>query len=82
MYANIQRWGNSNALRLPKPILESAFLKENDRVEVIASKNQIIITKVENICQHKTLAERLRNFKDEYKTEEWDTGEHVGKEIW
>ena len=34
MYANIQRWGNSHALGLPKPILESAFLKENDKVEV------------------------------------------------
>lgn len=80
MYANIQRWGNSHALRLPKPILESAFLKENDKVEVIATKNQIIIKKVENI-KHKTLAERLKNFTGEYKAEEWDTGESVGKEI-
>ena len=82
MYANIQRWGNSNALRLPKSILESAFLKENDKVEIIASENQIIIKKVENIHQHKTLAERLKSFEGEYEAEEWNTGETVGKEIW
>lgn len=82
MYANIQRWGNSNALRLPKPILESAFLKENDKVEIIVSENQIIIKKADNINKHKTLAERLKNFKGEYKAEEWNTGENVGKEIW
>lgn len=82
MYANIQRWGNSNALRLPKSILESAFLKENDKVEIIASENQIIIKKVENIHKHKTLAERLKSFEGEYEVKEWDTGEPVGKEIW
>ncbi|NFA43032.1 AbrB/MazE/SpoVT family DNA-binding domain-containing protein [Clostridium botulinum] len=81
MYANIQRWGNSNALRLPKAILESAFLKENDRVEVIASENQIIIKKAETM-KHKTLAERLKKFNSEYETEEWDTGKTVGREIW
>lgn len=81
MYANIQRWGNSNALRLPKTILESAFLKENDKVEIIASENQIIIKKVENIKQHKTLAERLKSFEGEYEATEWDTGESIGKEI-
>ncbi|MDR5588269.1 AbrB/MazE/SpoVT family DNA-binding domain-containing protein [Clostridium aquiflavi] len=81
MYANIQRWGNSNALRLPKAILESAFLKENDRVEVIASEDQIIIKKVKTI-KHKTLAERLKNFNSEYEAEEWDTGKIAGREIW
>ena len=49
---------------------------------IIVSKNQIIIKKVEKIHQHKTLAERLKSFEGEYETEEWDTGEHVGKEIW
>ncbi|AOR24595.1 AbrB/MazE/SpoVT family DNA-binding domain-containing protein [Clostridium taeniosporum] len=81
MYANIQRWGNSSALRLPKAILESAFLKENDRVEVIASEEQIIIKKAKTI-KHKTLAERLKNFNGEYEAEEWNTGKIVGKEIW
>ena len=81
MYGNIQRWGNSQALRLPKMILESAFLKENDKVEIVAVKNEIIIRKVDEI-KHKTLAERLKNFSSEYKGEEWDTGKTTGKEIW
>lgn len=81
MYGNIQRWGNSQALRLPKMILESAFLKENDKVEIVAVKNEIIIRKVDEI-KHKTLAERLKNFSGEYKGEEWNTGKTTGKEIW
>ncbi|NFT91821.1 AbrB family transcriptional regulator [Clostridium botulinum] len=81
MYDNIECWGNSNALRLSKAILESVFLKENDRIEVIANENQIIIKKAETM-KHKTLAERLKNFNSEYETEEWDTGKTVGREIW
>ena len=80
MYGNIQRWGNSQALRLPKVILESAFLKENDKVEIVAVKNEIIIRKVDEI-KHKTLAERLKNFSGEYKGEEWNTGKPIGREI-
>ena len=34
MYVNIARWGNSQGLRIPKSILESMNLRENDRVEL------------------------------------------------
>jgi antitoxin MazE len=33
MHTTIQRWGNSQAVRLPKTILEVLLLKENDQVE-------------------------------------------------
>ena len=32
MYATIQKWGNSQGLRLPKALLDSIGLRENDRV--------------------------------------------------
>jgi len=43
MYTNIQKWGNSNAIRLPKAVLESLRLKENDPVEIVAEGDQIIL---------------------------------------
>jgi len=42
MYANIQRWGNSNARRLPKSILESVFLKENDKWKLLQVKIKLL----------------------------------------
>lgn len=80
MYSNIQKWGNSQAVRLPKVILETALLKENDSIQIIAEKNQIIIKKAID-QNHKTLKERLKNFDGNYKYEEWDTGESVGNEV-
>lgn len=31
--------------------------------------------------RHLTTAERLKNYNSDYKTEEWDTGEPVGREL-
>lgn len=80
MRANIQKWGNSQAVRLPKALLEISQLSENDAVEIIAEKNAIIIRKAENRT-HKTLKERLKNFDAEYQFSEFDTGEAVGREV-
>ena len=80
MYAIIQKWGNSQAIRLPKGILEVADLHENDRVEINADNNCIIIKRLNK--KHKTLEERLVGFTGDYKCSEWNTGEAKGKEAW
>ena len=33
------------------------------------------------VRKHIPLKERLKNYTGNYKTDEWDTGEHVGREI-
>ena len=79
MYTTIQKWGNSNAIRLPKAVLEKAGLHENDNVELTVSEGNIIIAPVN---RHLTLRERLANYNGSYEPEEWDTGKPAGKEIW
>jgi len=64
MDANIQRWGNSSAIRLPKPILREANITENDSVEIIAKENEIIIKKT--APRHMTFAERMEGFNGAY----------------
>ncbi len=77
----IQFWGNSNAVRLPKAVMETAFFNTNDSIQIIADSNQIVIKKIEK-KSHKTLKERLAGFDGVYESEEWDTGLPVGAEIW
>lgn len=79
MYSTIQKWGNSQAIRIPKGILEEAALRENDRVEIKAEKDCIIISRVNK--KHKTLKERLEAYEGDYKAAEWDTGSLRGKEL-
>ena len=81
MRSVIQKWGNSQAIRLPKAVLEMAQFGENEPVKIIAENNKILIKKV-NDSQHKTLKERLSDFDGVYTFEEWNTGDPVGSEVW
>ena len=78
MTATLQKWGNSQALRLTKEVLKAANFSENEAVEIIADETGIIIQKTQKI---ETLADLFKNYKDNYKCNEWDTGAPVGKEV-
>lgn len=83
MLTTIQRWGNSQAVRLPKAILEALLLQENDQVELIAENNTIIIKKATRKRRaNKSLEERFKNYTGDYKCTEYDWGAPVGKEVW
>ena len=81
MRATIVKWGNSQGIRLPKALLDSANLTDSDAVELEAKDNSIIIKKADK-PRRKTLAERLEGFEGEYVFEEWDAGPPVGREVW
>ena len=59
MFTTIQRWGNSQAVRLPKAILEKSSLKENDKVEISVQDGNVIISPVN---KHLTLKERIAEY--------------------
>ena len=46
MNTTIQKWGNSQGVRIPKSILEAVSFKTNDRVDITAEDNKIIIRKI------------------------------------
>ena len=62
MMTTIQKWGNSQGVRLPKTILDILFLQENDPVEITAENNSIIIKKATRKRRaKKSLEERFTN---------------------
>lgn len=88
MYATIQKWGNSQGLRIPKPILEALGIRENDRVELVPSGDTLTIKKV-STGRHRTLEERLTAFYGKPIEEierisggEVDWGKAEGEEAW
>ena len=81
MQAAIQKWGNSQGIRIPKSILDISAMQTDDVVDITAEKNRIIIKKAV-AKRHKTLEERLNGFQGEYAFSEPDWGEPVGKEVW
>lgn len=88
MYATIQKWGNSNGLRIPKTLLDSLGLRENDRVELTRTTDAITIRKAVSV-PHRTLEERLTAFYGKpieeivpLQEEETDWGKAEGNEVW
>ena len=80
MVSKVQRWGNSQGLRLPKHILESADISVGDNVEVISQEGQIIIKKIAR--RKYNLEEMVARMPRGYKVREDSFGEPVGKEEW
>ena len=78
MYGTIQRWGNSQGIRLPKGALNIADLHENDAVEIVASEQAITIRKRR---AHRTLDELFAGYEGDYRPVEFDAGEDVGLEV-
>ncbi len=45
MEARLQKWGNSNGIRIPHNLLKLLNLKTNDKVNLNYENDKIIITK-------------------------------------
>ncbi len=78
MFTQIKKWGNSNAVRIPKELLDTLGLKENDKIEIRIENSKLII---EPIYKHRSLEERIAEFDGEFNYGEWDTGSPKGKEV-
>jgi antitoxin MazE len=77
MKAQMVKWGNSLAVRVPKPILEKARLKEGDFLEIEAGEGQIELRRATKIP---TLAQLVSQISPENRYPEISTGPEVGKE--
>ena len=78
MVTRVQRWGNSQGIRLAKHVLENARIAVDDDVEVVAGKDQIVIKKVAR--PKFVLAEMVARMPKDYRANEESFGKPVGKE--
>ena len=81
MQATIQKWGNSQGIRIPKAFLEALGMMENDLVELSRVDDNIVIKKVKKETEL-TLDDIFEGYEGEVAAEEYDWGSPVGKEVW
>ena len=82
MLAKIQKWGNSQGLRLTKNVLADARLEIGDEVEVRVKEEMILITPAEKKRGKHSLKDLVARIAEGYPTGEVDWGEPVGREEW
>lgn len=79
MEVRLQKWGNSDGIRIPSNILKSLNLKTNDKLELIQDDDKIIISKAK---EKFSLKEEFEEYHGSNLAKDFVWDEPTGKEIW
>ena len=80
MQTKIQKWGNSLAVRIPKPFVKEAHLAHGVSVDLSVDAGKIIIDP--NAEPVYRLEDLLKDVTKRNLHAEVDTGKAVGREVW
>ena len=79
MQAQVLKWGNSLAVRIPKPVAEDAHFKVGDSIEIAVAADGIV--QLHRVGTVPTLAQMVAQITPENRYEEVSPGAEVGREI-
>ena len=82
MHTRIQKWGNSQGLRLAKNVLEDARLGVGDEVDVAVQDGIIVVAPTKRIRGRYHLEDLVGQIPAVYHASEVNWGKPVGKETW
>jgi antitoxin MazE len=82
MITKVQKWGNSQGLRLSKELLSNVDLNVGDAVEVAARNGVLVITPARRVRGGHDLRQLVKDIPADYKVEELSWGPPAGREVW
>lgn len=80
MKIRVQKWGNSLAVRIPKPLAEETGIREGSMVDITREDGTLLIRPVREV--EYSLDELVDRITEENRHGEVETGEPAGKEAW
>lgn len=80
MQVRVQQWGNSLALRIPKPFAQEIHVKKGSTVDLAVDKRRLILVPVSRFKY--TLKGLLAGVTKENIHHEVDFGKPAGQEVW
>jgi antitoxin MazE len=82
MLAKVQKWGNSQGLRLTKALLADAQINIGDDVNISVKNGALIVTLTPKNRKKYNLKDLVARIPEDYQTKEVDWGKPFGKEVW
>ena len=82
MVTKVQKWGNSQGIRVSLRLMEEANIAVGDEVDVTVQEERIIVTPSERIRGRYRLADLVARMPEDYEPSEEDWGAPVGREVW
>lgn len=80
MTTSIQKWGNSQGVRIPKILLDTVKWSEDEQVTIVVDNGKLIIEKAKE--KRKNIKELFADYKEEYTPTEIDWEKPEDEEIW
>ncbi len=80
MKTRIRKWGNSLAVRIPRPFAEETNLREDSAVDVSVQNGKLVVVPLAKPAP--SLEELVRQIKPRNRHDETETGGPVGNEVW
>ena len=80
MHVRVQKWGNSLAVRIPKPLAQDAEVKEGTVLNLAFSDGKVVATAVQK--RKLSLRQLLAKVNKKNLHDEVDSGRSVGREVW
>jgi antitoxin MazE len=82
MITKVQKWGNSQGIRIPKKFLDNSHIRIGEEVELAIHNGKIIIESTNKIHGRYSIGELVSNLPKDYNSEEENWGIPIGKEEW
>jgi antitoxin MazE len=82
MITKVQKWGNSQGVRLSREILSNVEIQVGDSVNLSVREGTLIVTPLRRVRGSHDLRELVGQIPKDYKAEEFDWGKPQGREIW
>ena len=82
MITKVQKWGNSQGLRLSKDLLLEADIAVGDVVDVALLDGLLVVTPVRRVRGRVDIQQLVREIPADYKPGELDWGPPAGREVW
>lgn len=79
MYLEIQKWGNSQGIRIPKSVLQSLGWNEKEEIQLETKDGKIVLSRPHRAP---TIEELFEGWDGTYEKQDIDWGKPVGKEVW
>ncbi|PIQ79812.1 AbrB/MazE/SpoVT family DNA-binding domain-containing protein [Candidatus Peregrinibacteria bacterium CG11_big_fil_rev_8_21_14_0_20_41_10] len=77
MKTHVRKWGNSDAIRIPKGLADQIGISQDSLVTLSVKDQQIVVA-----AQSYNLADLVSQIDETNIHSETDTGSIIGKEIW
>ena len=82
MLSKVQKWGNSQGIRIPKNILENSHIKIGEEVDISVKNGSIVVEPTNRILGKYDIRDLACRMPKDYQVEEENWGNPSGQEVW